>query len=256
MELTAINTASAEAGRRVGLRNAVQVITSPRSLFGRIEDSGAYGWMLFVLLTAVVLLGYMQIQTGLIDRVVDQQTEASLAQLEATQAHLIDRMELRDRMEGVRKAGEFQKVITRLGVVVFAPLRLLASCLLIASALYAVVALTGRKPEFHTLMAICVYSALIDLIASALRLAMMLYYRTLDVDTSLRLLAGGEGPTVLAGIDPFRIWFWVLVAIGLTATHQLSRRMAIVSCVVLGVLATGGHIAAEFAQHASGAAVS
>ena len=133
----------------LGVRHALLVYTSPASLFRREEDTGAYGWALVVLLGLVMLIGYLQVQTGLIDTLVDQQTEKSLAALEGERVDLVDRVELRQDMEDVRKAGEFFKTVSRLQVIVLSPVYLLASFLLIASVLYAVVALTGRKPEYH-----------------------------------------------------------------------------------------------------------
>lgn len=228
------------------VRHAMLVFAAPRALFARVEDTGAYGWALVTLIGLVMLVGYAQVQTGLIDRDVDRATERRLAQLEESQAELLDRIELRTRMESIRKEGVFLKVMTRLGVVVASPVYLLASFLLIASALYAVVALTGRKPEYHTLMSICVYAGFIELTAYVLKLAMMLYYRSTEVDTSLRALAEAGKPSALGAIDPFRIWFWVLVCIGLVTTHQLSRRMAVVTCCVLGLGALGVRIAMEY----------
>lgn len=230
----------------LGVRHAFLVFTSPSSLFGRVEDTGAYGWSLIVLLTLVALIGYAEVKTGLIDRVVDQRTDEQLAELERTQLHLVDRVELRERMEEIRKGGEFSKLVRRLGAIVLSPAFLLVSALLISSCLYAVVALTGRKPEYHTLLSICVYSAFVHLVACALRLAMMLTYKTIDVDTSLGALATSKQLLWLSGIDPFRIWFWVLVAVGLSVTRQLSRRVAIVSCIVMGLVSMGGHAARAY----------
>ncbi len=223
------------------------VFAAPRLVFSRVEDTGAYGWALVTLLALVTLIGYAEVQTGLIDRTVDQATEKSLAELEKTQAQLVDRVELRDRMDAIRKQGEFNKLITRLGRVVVSPIQMLASFLLIASALYAIVALTGRKPEYHTLMSICVYTGFIELLAYILRLAMMIYYRTINVDTSLGLLAAPGKPSALAAIDPFRIWFWVLVAIGLVVTRQLGRRMAIASCALMAIVATLARVGLVYA---------
>ena len=76
-----------------------------------------------MLLGLVVLLGYAHVQTGLIDRDVDLQTETQLAQLEEKQANLLDRVALRESMEGIRKQAVFTKVITRLAVIVAAPWR-------------------------------------------------------------------------------------------------------------------------------------
>ncbi len=224
-----------------GVRHAALVFSSPPALFRRVEDTGAYGWTLVTLLALVTLLGYAEIQTGLIDRVVDERTEDRLAELERSQTDLVDRARLRDQMEDVRKTGEFEKLMTRLGAVVASPAMILVSALLIASCLYAMVALTGRKPEYHTLMSICVYAMFVDLLAQGLRLGMMLFYRTIDVDTSLGMVSASRELAWLSAIDPFRIWFWVLVAIGLTVTQQLSRRVAIASCVLMCIVAMGVH---------------
>ena len=237
-------------GRPPGVRHALLVITAPRALFSRVEDTGAYGRALVTLLALVLLIGYAEVQTGLIDRGVDQQTEAALASMEESQAHLVDRIELRERMDDLRKAGEFNKLLARLGVIVFQPTYLLASLLFIASILYAVVALTGRKAEYHTLMSICVYAAFIELVGYGVRLVMVFYYRTTQVDTSLGMLSPPGEPSPLSAIDPFRIWFWVLLVIGLIVTRQLSRRMAIISCTLMALVAAGGRVAMAFAAKA------
>ncbi len=232
----------------LGVRHALLMYASPRSVFTRVEDTGAYGWTLATLILLVTLIGYAQIQSGLIDRNVALATEAELANLEKTHVDLLDRTELRDRMAAIHKEAEFTKLITRLGVVIATPLRFIVSFLLIASVLYAVVAMTGSKPEYHTLMSICVFAGFIELAGYALRLAMMLYYRTTAVDTTLGALMANSKPNVFAAIDPFHIWFWVLVALGLTITHQLSRKMAIGMCVALYLFSFGIRVAVQFAS--------
>jgi hypothetical protein len=243
---------SDQTGGGLSLRHVPWVITRPSALFARVEDTGAYGSALVTLLALLVLLGYAKVQTGLIDRVVDQQTESRLAELEQTQYGLVDKLELKDAMDNVRKAGQFNKMIQRLAAVVITPVGMLASFLLISSVLYAAVALSGRKPEWHTLMAICVYAGFIDLAAYGLRLAMMLAYRTTQVDTSLRMLSEPDKPSPWAGVDPFRIWYWVLVVMGLTITRQLSRRAAVAACSVMFGLATAMIIALEYAPRKMG----
>jgi hypothetical protein len=92
-------------------------------------------------------------------------------------------------------------------------------------------------------MSICVYSGFIVVVGYIVRLAMVLCYRTTNVDTSLGMLAEPGKPTPLSAIDPFQIWFWVLVAVGLIVTRQLSRRMAVVSCTLMGLIAIGVRLA-------------
>ncbi len=246
MASTAENPSLEVESGGVGLRHIPLIFVRPSAAFSRMEDTGAYGKALVVLLALAILVGYAQVQTGLIDRVVDQQTEQQLAELEKAQYGVVDKLELKDAMDAVRKGGQFMRMVQRLAAVVFAPTYLLVSSLIIASILYASVALIGRKPEWHTLMSICVYAAFVDLAAMTLRLFMMLTYRTLDLDTSLRLLAEPGKPTVLAGIDPFRIWFWVLILMGLLITRQLSRRAAFVACGLMFVSSTGAIIGLQY----------
>lgn len=233
--------------QRLALHHAPLVFAAPGRLFARIEDTTAYGWALAVAVLAMVLMGYIQVQSGLIDRLVDHQIEAELAALEASQAALIEPVELSERMDDIRQNGIFLKTIRRIGAMVIDPIYLLASLLLIASVLYATVALTGRKPEWHTLMSICVHAAWVLLLAYALRLAMVFYYRTLSVDTSLGALGPADGPNLWNALDPFRVWFWVLVGAGLVVTRQLSRRVAVTVCTLLCLLGTGARMGLEFA---------
>ena len=44
---------------------------------------------------------------------------------------------------------------------------------------------------------------------------------------------------VLSSVDPFRVWFWILVCLGLVVTGQLSRRTALVTCLLFCLLAAG-----------------
>lgn len=231
----------------LGVRHAALAYVAPRSLFSRVEDTGAYGWALITLLALTVLIGYAKVQTGLIDTTVERAKEKQLAEIEKNEGELKDRVALKERLDSVHKQAEFTRMIARLGAVVATPLMMLTSFLLIASILYALVALTGRKPEYHTLMSICVYSGFIELLGAVIGLIMMLHYRTVEVNTSLGMLAAPGKPSVLGAIDPFRIWFWVLVAIGLTVTRQLSRRMAIASTLVMGLVAFGVRAGLEFA---------
>jgi len=228
--------------RPAGLRDLGLLVTRPRALFARVEDTGAYGWALAVLLVLVTLVGYAEAQTGLYERLVDQDVERAQADLEATQGHLLDRVELRDKMEELRKGGEFNKVLRRLEVIVLSPIGLLVSFLLTASVLYAAVALIGRKPEYHTLMAICTYSGFVILGSQALRLVMMLCYKTTRVDTSLQMLAPAGKYAWLAAFDPFRLWYWLLVGLGVVVTQQLGRRSAIVTVSLLLLVASGVRI--------------
>ena len=84
-----------------------------------------------------------------------------------------------------------------------------------------------------------VHAGFIDLAAILLKLIMMIYYHTMRVETSLAVLVSPDKPSILAAIDPFRIWFWILISLGLGLTRQLSVRMAIIASALLCLGAMG-----------------
>ncbi len=226
----------------LGLADAPRMLLAPGAVFRRIAQSASYGWALAAILLVTTLIGWATVQTGLIDRQVDQNTARALADLEREQLDLLTRAELSERLERIRKGAGFQKLITRGGVMLATPALVIVSAMLLAAVLFAVVALAGNKPDYPTLVAVCVYAAVVDVLALALRLGMMLYYRTIDVDTSLGLLVSPQhraAHQVLSAIDPFRAWFWILLAAGLVITGQLSRRAAVVTCLLFWVIGTG-----------------
>ena len=238
--------------RTVGVRDIPLVLLAPRRLFARVEDVAAYGWPLVILLTAVTLIGYATVQTGLIDREIDRQVDESIARLESEQRDVVERSALREMYEQEYELGEFRKLLTRIQVVVAEPAKVLGMTLLVAAVLYGVVALTGRKPEWHTLLTICVFAGFIDVLRLLMTLALMLRYETLQVDTSLALLArlmakdDGAGSMsvavasgALSALDPFGMWFWLVVVIGLSATAQLRGWRVWVTCSLCWLVAGG-----------------
>lgn len=218
----------------MGLRDVPRVLVSPRRVFARVEDVAAWGWPLLVLLTLVTLIGYATIETGLIDREVERGVRESIARIDQQQRDVVQRSELRELYDREIKAGEFSKLLTRVRVVGAEPAKALATALLIAAALYGLVALTGRKPEWHTLLTIVVLAGFVDALRLLVTLGLMLRFETLEVDTSAALLvrlwhapetldpkALAATAGMLTALDPFRIWYWVIVATGLRVTMQL-----------------------------------
>lgn len=224
----------------------------PRRLFARVEDVASYGWALAILLTAVTLVGYATVETGLIDQAVDRSVGGAIAQIDSMQRDVVERSELRELYAQERKKGEFTKLLARLQVIGAEPAKMLASVLLIGALFYGAVALTGRKPEWHTLMTICVLASFVDLLRLVVRLALMLQYSSLEVDTSLASLAAlllepdGSNLTSVAalsglatGLDVFRIWFWLVVIAGLSTTAQLPGWRAWTLCTLCWLIAAG-----------------
>jgi hypothetical protein len=179
-----------------------------------------------------------------VDTTIDRQTNEVLARMEIEQTDLLSRVELSEQMAKVRQAAEFNRLMARGGSIIAPPVTIGAAVLVIAALLFAVVALAGQKADFPTLVALCVYAAVVDVLAAATRLTAMLIYRTVEVDTSLGLLVPASAPPsalrlVLSGLDPFRAWFWVLIAVGLVVTGQLTRRAALGTAAAFFLLSAG-----------------
>jgi hypothetical protein len=240
------------ASRAVGVRDIPLVLVAPRKVFTRVEDVAVWGWPLLILLTIVTLIGYATVQTELIDREVDRRVQQRIAEIDKTQRDVVERSALRELYEQQRKQGEFEKLLTRIQVIGAEPAKALATALLIAALLYGVVALSGRKPEWHTLLTICVFAGFIDALRLLVALGLMLKFRTLEVYTSLvplaRFLVDPESkdPTpmaavsgLLSAVDPFYLWFWLVVISGLSATAQLRGWRAWTVCSLCWLISAG-----------------
>jgi hypothetical protein len=251
-----LSEAVASLGRRgVGIRDIPKVFVAPRSLFARVEDIPSWNWPLLILLTVVTLIGYAKVETGLIDREVDLTVRARIAQIDQAQRDVVQRSQLRELYDQEYKMGEFWKLLKRIQVIFAEPAQALATALLVAAVLYGMVALSGRKPEWNTLLTICVFAGFVDAMRLLTALGLMLRHATLNVDTSAALLvrwmipeggldaesittyAGLHG--LLTGVDAFRIWYWLVVLIGLSVTRQLPRWRAWLTCGLCWLIGAG-----------------
>lgn len=251
--------------RTVGVLDIPRALFAPRGVFGRVEDVPAYAWALVLLLVSVTMLGYLLVETGLIDREVELQVQKNIAALELEQLDVVERSALSDMIADKKKEGEFLRLIRRVQVIGASPIATLACVLLIPAMLFGLVALTGKKPEWHTLVTICVFAGFADVIGTIVRLGMRLQFRTLFVDTSLAPLTNfmqgqsAQANAALGGLltafDPFRIWFWLIMVVGLTVTRQLRGWRAWCACLFFWLAAAGlrAAIAVVAMQSAAGA---
>ncbi|MCH7840694.1 MAG: YIP1 family protein [Planctomycetes bacterium] len=238
--------------RPVGVWDLPLVFLAPRRLFARVEDVATYGWPMVLLLAAMMVIGFATVETGLIDLEVARGVQRDIAAFEKQQPDIVERSALRQFIEDKQKEGQFLRLMKRVQVVVARPAATLASILLVAALLYGVVALTGRKPEWHTLITLCVFASFVDLFGALVRLGFMLHFRTLDVDLSLarvvRLMdIEGEGAAtsgaalsgLLSAVDPFGIWFWLVLILGLSVTAQLRGWKVWATCCFFWLAAVG-----------------
>lgn len=266
MSSTAIVSSAPTARRRVGLFDVPLALFSPKRVFARVEDVPVYGWSLIALLVAVTFIGYAEVETGLVDLEVDRHVEKGIAELEKEQFDVVERSALSKMIQDKRKEGEFLHLMDRIRVVVVNPVATLATVLVLSSLFYALVALSGRKPEWHTLLTVCVFASFVDVIAGAVRLGFMLRFATLTVSTSPAALTpmlvpqgedAAQQTAAMSGIlslaDPFRIWFWVVLGVGLATTAQLRGWKVWTSCIFFWLVAAGVRTAVLLASVGAGA---
>lgn len=255
------------SGLATSTRSTVSVLDvplallAPKRVFARVEDVPAYGWSLVLLLAMVTLIGYATVETGLIDLEVDRGVQHSIAMLESQQLDVVERSALSKMIEDEHKQGEFLRLMARVRVVVAEPIMALTTVLLLGALYYGLVALSGKKPEWHTLLTIMVFASFADVVGKIVQLGFMLSLSTLYVETSLAPLARvipmhGENPAasaaalsgLLSAIDPFRIWFWILVIVGLKRTSQLRGWKVWTSSILFWLVAAGARAAVAVAM--------
>ncbi len=239
--------------RTVSLFHLPLVFLAPRRLFARVEDVCAYRFTGLFLLICVTLIGWATVETGLIDRQADVMVRQQIAELEEQQRDVVERSELKRQIEEQRKGGEFLKLMARIQTIGLAPVWTLGSVLLICAALFGVVALSGKKPEWHTLLTVCIYASFVEVLGRLVWLALVLRHGTLDVDLSLGALMRIVPPieadatgmqavgmkAVLSALHPFHIWFWILMGMGLHVTSQLRGWRLWLTCMFLWLIGAG-----------------
>lgn len=252
--------------RPVGALDIPAALLAPRHVFARVEDIPGYGWPLVILLTTMTVIGLATVETGLVDLEVERGIQRDIAALEKQQVDVVERSTLSKLIEEKREEGRFLRLMEHLRVIVAAPASTLVSVLLIASIFYAIVALTGRKPEWNTLLTICVFASFVDALRALTLLGLMLHFGTLSVSVSLAPLAQFmpvEGPGaaqttaavggLLTALDPFRIWFWIIIITGLSLTGQLRGWKVWCSCGFFWLAAAGLRTAQAVASGPTGA---
>jgi hypothetical protein len=235
-----------------GIRHILGVYTRPVRFYERFDLATPYGRPLVLLVGLLALAGYALVAAGLVEREVDISTEKTLAWVEKISIGEISRDQLDDSLHDVREAAVFWKVITSAGYVLAGPVEALGRIFVGAALAFIVVALSGRKPAYHGLVAILTFAAFVEVLRQALVVPLMISLHSTDVDTSLaallrgRAVASGWLYASLQAVDPFAIWFCVLAAIGMSRSAQLTRWRAALLCTALWLGGAVLHVGFQF----------
>jgi hypothetical protein len=241
-----------------GIRNILGVYARPVRFFERFDLATPYGWPLAMLVVVLALAGYMVVAAGLVEREIDLTTEKTLAWIEKTSIGEVSRDQLDERLRGAREAAVFWKIVASGGYVLAGPVEVVGRIFVGAAVAFVAVALSGRKPAYHGLVAILTFAAYVEVLRQALVVPLMITLHSTDVETSLAVILRGRAEASgwlyagLQAVDPFAIWFCVLAAIGMSRSAQLTTRRAVMLCMALWLGGAVLHVAGRFVTGYSG----
>jgi hypothetical protein len=218
----------------------------PSVLFSELPRCNRALGAFFLLIICYGLYGWGIISTGVLDYEIDRQAQKEASNLrEHFQASKTDEdsEKLTSKLDSAEKTAIFSKQLERVKLLMLAPLGLLIRLSLLAGILFMIIALRGGKPNFQLLFGITVFAALVEIPKLICRLLLISQLQVSRVETSAAaFIRGSEGSglwsyMLLRRFDPFDIWFFILVAVGLYYTGQMRRRGAIITTCLLAVFA-------------------
>jgi hypothetical protein len=238
--------AAPDVGEPAGglLTDMVRLFTSPGTLFANLPLVNRAGGVLFVLMMAHVAAAALILLTRVPDYEIGAQAEKESTRAAEQLKGDDNSEELSRALEAQDKKAVFEKLFARVRMLVGGPVRLLLGVAVVASLLFLAVALWGAaKADFRLLWGVVVFSSCVELPRLLIRVILTAGVHATRVETSLAAFLPGPRAGLAAfllfrRLDPFELWFWALVGLGLWKTGQMSGRRALVVTVALAVLAT------------------
>ena len=225
------------------LRDLANLYLRPTALFAELPSRNRSAAALLLLMALQALYALGVVSTGVLDYEIDADTQKAMSRY-ADQPHSDESADqVNAQLDALAKGGTFNKLLTRVLLVAGGPVQVAVGAGLLAGVLFVVVALRGTaKPDFHLLAAVAVFAAYALVPRLLVRLFLISQLQVSRVETSAAAFV--PVPHVSLGLylllrrlDPFDAWYWALVGLGAWKTGQLSARGALVTVVVLAVLA-------------------
>ncbi len=197
----------------------VKVFFSPREVFSYLKEKP--DWLLPAVIFAIVII----LSTALLFEPVLKQEQMKRFEESSQSGQLSP-----EQMEETRKRfeGSLGLIMALVGsfivnVVVFLPA--------VSGALYGVFSLMGGDGKFKQVFSVFCYSTMVGVVATVVRIALMLAKGSAEVYTSAALAVPGLSAksslfTVLNSFDVFTIWHAWLVIIGLVVVYGFTTKKA------------------------------
>lgn len=229
-------------------RDLGRLFASPVALFEELptRPRPAPRSLMLVLVLAYAATGWAWTATGIPDYEIDAAIQREVARTSARHEGEESTSMLADELELVEKSAGFWKFLQRLRLWVARPLGVLAGILIIAGLMHGWVALVGGRPNYPLTLEVASLAAFVLVARAVFEVILSRALERSTIETSLAALlsdpraAGLADYLLLRRLDPFVIWFWSLIALGLVHSLKLDKRPAIAGVVVLAVVEAAG----------------
>jgi hypothetical protein len=224
-------------------RDILHLYTRPGALFADLPRSNHLGGALLVLLLLYALYAGLLLSTGVPDYEIEAQAQKEISRAALQLKGEDNSEELARKVDGLEKQATFNRLFSRILLLLGGPVRLLLGVGVLASVLFLAVSFWGAaKPDFAQLAGVVVFASFALVPRLLLRLLLVSQLQVMRVETSaaalLPSLRSGLGAyLLLRRLDPFEVWYWALVGLGLWKTGQMSGRRAAVAALLLALLA-------------------
>lgn len=221
----------------------------PSALFLGLAVENRAGRALGILLILEMALTGLIVSTGVVDYEIEADTQRQVSERLRDQEGPDDDDALASTLSSIEKWGVFKKLLAKLGWVLGIPGRTLAGVIVLSWILFAAVALRGGKPKYEELLAVAVFASFVELPRLLVKLYLITELQVARVETSLAAFVpvGPKTPfwiyLLARRIDPFEIWFWILVGYGIWKIGALRAKSAVIlvmiSAAIFGLAASG-----------------
>jgi hypothetical protein len=242
-------------------RDIFALFVRPASLFRELPRTNRVAGALLLLMSVHALYGLGLISTGVLDYEIDVDTQGEISRIRQHPPAKESAEKFTAALDAVEKGAIFKKQLTRVLVLAGGPLQVCVDACVLAGCLFLIVALRGGKPNFRVLLGVTTFAAFVEVPRLLMRLFLTTQLQVSRVETSAAVFASrpevGLGPyLLLRRLDPFEVWYYLLVGFGVVFAGQLKPRAAAVAVFVLALLAAPLHMSRDLQELAEMTSVS
>jgi hypothetical protein len=220
--------------------DVVRLFLSPGELFTHLAEGNRYPSALLFLVFCQVVFASAVLSTGVVDYELDARAGERFSRLANSLQQDDSSSADNQAVEAVEKEAAFTRLLVRLGWLLGGPLRLLAGVAVTVGALFVAVSLAGRKADLPLLAGIVTFASFVELARMLAVLLVVWQRQTTRVDLSAAAWFDGSvglpAYLLLRCLDPFSLWYWGLLGLGLWKTGQLGGRAACRTVLLLAAV--------------------